>query len=49
MLVEEMPLLVETGILLDLFVGIFVMGIVINHITVAFDSMDTRHLAELKD
>jgi hydrogenase-4 component E len=49
MLVEEMPLLVETGILLDLFVGIFVMGIVINHITVAFDSMDTSHLAELKD
>ena len=49
MLVEEMPMLVETGILLDLFVGIFVMGIVINHITVAFDSMDTRHLAELKD
>jgi len=49
MLVEEMPLLVEAGILLDLFVGIFVMGIVINHITAAFDSMDTRHLAELKD
>jgi len=49
MLVEEMPLLVETGILLDLFVGIFVMGIVINHISAAFDSMDTRHLAELKD
>ena len=49
MLVEEMPMLVETGILLDLFVGIFVMGIVINHISVAFDSMDTRHLAELKD
>ena len=49
LLVEEMPLLVETGILLDLFVGIFIMGIVINHITAAFDSMDTRHLAELKD
>jgi len=49
LLVEEMPLLVETGILLDLFVGIFVMGIVINHIRVAFDSMDTRQLAELKD
>jgi hypothetical protein len=30
-------------------VGIFVMGIVINHISAAFDSMDTRHLAELKD
>ncbi len=49
LLVEEMPLLVETGILLDLFVGVFVMGIVINHIRNAFDSTDTRHLAELKD
>lgn len=49
LLVEDMPLLVETGILLDLFVGIFVMGIVINHIRVAFDSLDTRHLAELKE
>jgi hydrogenase-4 component E len=49
LLVEEMPLLVETGILLDLFVGVFVMGIVINHIRTAFDSTDTRHLAELKD
>ncbi len=47
--VEDMPLLVETGILLDLFVGVFVMGIVINHIRTAFDSTDTRHLAELKD
>lgn len=49
LLVEEMALLVEAGILLDLFVGIFVMGIVINHIRLAFDSIDTRHLAELKD
>jgi hydrogenase-4 component E len=49
MLIEEMPLLVETGVLLDLFVGIFVMGIVINHIRIAFDSIDTRHLAALKE
>ena len=49
LLVEEMALLVEAGILLDLFVGIFVMGIVINHIRVAFDSIDTHRLAELKD
>ena len=49
LLVEEMALLVEAGILLDLFVGIFVMGIVINHIRLAFDSIDTRHLAQLKD
>jgi hydrogenase-4 component E len=49
LLVEEMALLVEAGILLDLFVGIFVMGIVVNHIRVAFDSIDTRQLAALKE
>lgn len=49
LLIEQMPMLVEAGILLDLFVGIFVMGIVINHIRVAFDSIDTRHLAALKE
>ena len=49
LLVEDMPVLVETGILLDLFVGVFVMGIVINHIRNAFDSTDTRQLAELRD
>ena len=49
LLVKEMPLLVETGVLLDLVVGIFVMGIVINHIQTAFDSQDTHRLAHLKD
>ena len=49
LILEDMPMLVETGILLDLFVGIFVMGIVINHISNEFDSTDTRFLAELKD
>jgi len=49
LLVKNMPLLVETGVLLDLVVGIFVMGIVINHIQQAFDSQDTQRLAHLRD
>lgn len=32
LLLEAMPMLVEVGVLLDLFVGVFVMGIIINHI-----------------
>ena len=32
LLLEAMPLMVEIGVLLDLFVGVFVMGIIINHI-----------------
>src|SRR5262249_42720109 len=33
LLVEAMPLLVEVGVLLDVFVGVFVMGIIINHVS----------------
>ena len=42
LLLEAMPFLVEVGVLLDLFVGIFVMGIIINHINREFSSLDTR-------
>ncbi|MBP2648972.1 MAG: NAD-dependent dehydrogenase subunit [Gemmatimonadetes bacterium] len=46
---ERVPFLVELGVLLDIFVGIFIMGIVVFHINRAFDSMDSTRLTELKD
>jgi len=49
LLIEAMPLVVELGVLLDLFVGIFVIGIILNHINRAFSSMDTRKLVSLKE
>lgn len=49
LLVEAMPLVVEMGVLLDLFVGIFVICIIVNHINDAFSSMDTRRLVSLKE
>jgi hydrogenase-4 component E len=48
-LVEEIPFAVELGILLDLLVGVFVMGIAIYHISRAFDHIDTELLSALKD
>jgi hydrogenase-4 component E len=48
-LLEAMPMLVEVGVLLDLFVGIFVMGIIINHISREFSSLDTARLSSLKE
>ncbi len=48
-LLEAMPFLVEMGALLDLFVGIFVMGIIINHISREFSSLDTARLSALKE
>jgi hydrogenase-4 component E len=49
LLLEAMPLVVEMGVLLDLFVGTFVICIIVNHINRAFSSLDTRRLTELKE
>ncbi len=49
LLTEAMPVMVEAGALLDLLVGIFVMGIVINHISREFSSVDTSRLRTLKE
>ena len=49
LLLEGMPYLIELGILLDLFVGVFVMGIVIFHINREFDHIDSHQLDTLKD
>jgi hydrogenase-4 component E len=46
--VEE-PLLVEMGVLMDVFVAVFVMGIAIHHISREFDHIDTDRLSALKD
>ncbi len=41
--------LVEFGVLLDLLVGVMVMGIVLHNINSAFDDIDTALLSQLKD
>jgi len=43
------PLLVEMGVLLDVFVAVFVMGIAIYNISREFDHIDTDRLTALKD
>jgi len=40
--------IVEFGVLLDILVGIMVMGIVLNNINSTFDDVDTVHLGQLK-
>lgn len=47
--VVQEPLLVEMGVLLDVFVGVFVMGIAIYNISREFDHIDTDRLTALKD
>jgi len=49
LLIRSTPLLVESGILLDLVVGVFVIGIIVDRIQRAFDSLDTRKLTVLRE
>jgi hydrogenase-4 component E len=46
---ESVPFLIELGVLLDVFVGVFIMGIVVFHINREFDSLDSTRLTELSD
>ena len=41
--------IVEFGVLLDLLVGVMIMGIILNNINHAFDDVDTTFLGRLKD
>ncbi len=47
--VDRVPFLVEAGVLLDVFVGVFIMGIVVFHINREFDSLDSARLTELRE
>jgi len=46
---ERVPFLVELGVLLDVFVGVFIMGIVVFHINREFDSLSAENLAALSE
>lgn len=48
LLAEAMPLMVEAGVLLDLLVGVFIMGIVMDQIRREFSTLNTERLSALK-
>ncbi len=47
--VRHQPLLVELGVLLDIFAATFVMGVAIFHISREFEHVDADRLTSLKD
>jgi hydrogenase-4 component E len=49
MLIGSTPLVVEAGILLDLTVAVFVIGIIVDRIQREFDTLDTRKLTALRE
>jgi hydrogenase-4 component E len=49
LLLDKTPFLVEMGILLDIFVGVLVLGIIVNHIDQFFGTTNTMNLTKLKE
>jgi hydrogenase-4 component E len=49
LLINSTPLLVEAGILLDLTVAVFVIGIIVDRIQREFDTLDTQKLTSLRE
>lgn len=49
LLINTTPLVVEAGILLDLTVAVFVIGIIVDRIQREFDTLDTRKLNTLRE
>jgi hydrogenase-4 component E len=49
LLIEAMPVLVELGVLLDLVVGVFVMGIIMHRIQRTFSTINTAQFSTLKE
>jgi hydrogenase-4 component E len=48
-LARRVPYLIEAGVLLDVFVGVFIMGIVVFHINREFDSISAANLSTLRE
>jgi len=45
----EMPMFVNSAILLDIFTSVLIMGLVFNRLKDHFESTDATHLSQLKD
>ena len=46
---KEMPVIVNLGVLLDLFIAVFILGMLIREIDQEFHDLEVSHLSDLKD
>ena len=46
---KEMPVIVNLGVLLDLFIAVFILGMLVKEINNEFEDLEISHLSELKD
>ena len=46
---KEMPMLVNMGVLLDVFIAVYILGLFVNVINKEFKDLDVSNLSDLKD
>ena len=46
---NEMPMIVNIGVLLDVFIAVYILGFLVRKINVEFQDLETSHLDDLKD
>ncbi len=46
---KEMPVLVNLGVLLDVFIAVYILGLFVREIDKEFKDLEVSHLSELKD
>lgn len=46
---KEMPIIVNLGVLLDVFIAVFILGLLVNRINKEFDGLEVTQLSDLKD
>lgn len=46
---KEMPIIINLGVLLDIFIAVFILGILVREINTEFEDLDVSHISELKD
>lgn len=46
---KEMPMLVNIGVLLDVFIAVYILGLFVNVINKEFKDLEVSHLSDLKD
>ena len=46
---KKMPVIVNLGVLLDIFIAVFILGMLIREINTEFEDLEVSHISELKD
>lgn len=46
---KEMPVIINLGVLLDIFIAVFILGMLVKEISTEFKDLDVSQLSDLKD